>query len=140
MSEMFHTVERAAERLAVHPKTILRFIRDGRLRATRIGKSWRILASDLDSFAGVPVGPVKTRQPPRVTAIAELPDVSMEVSRRLATTLQALLMGSRDPARPIKLDTVYDPERSHLKVVIVADALDTAAILQTLHGLAEAFR
>ena len=64
----------------------------------------------------------------------------MEVSRRLATALQAMVMGPRDPARPIKLDTVYDPERSHLKVVIVADALDTAAILQTLHGLAEAFR
>ena len=140
MSEMFHTVERAAERLAVHPKTILRFIRDGRLRATRIGKSWRILASDLESFAGVPAAPAKAHEPTRVTAIADLSDVSMELSRRLATALQALIMGPRDPARPIKLDTVYDPERSQLKVVIVADALDAAAILKSLHGFAEAFR
>jgi excisionase family DNA binding protein len=140
MSEMLHTVERAAERLAVHPKTILRFIRDGRLRATRIGKSWRILASDLDTFAGVPAAPAKTREPARVTAIAELPDVSMEASRRLATALQALVMGPRARTRPIKLDTVYDPEQSHLKVIIVADALDSAAILQSLHGFAEAFR
>ena len=140
MSEMFHTVERAAERLAVHPKTILRFIRDGRLRATRIGKAWRILASDLDAFAGVPAAPAKTLEPARVTAIVDLSDVSMELSRRLATALQALVMGPRDPARPIKLDTVYDPERSHLKVVIVADALDAAAILKSLHGFAEAFR
>lgn len=137
---MFHTVERAAERLTVHPKTILRFIRDGRLRATRIGKSWRILASDLDSFAGVPATPAKAREPARVTAIADLSDVSLELSRRLATALQALVMGPRDAAHPIKLDTVYDPERSHLKVVIVADALDVATILKSLHGFAEAFR
>jgi excisionase family DNA binding protein len=140
MSEMFHTVERAAERLAVHPKTVLRFIRDGRLRATRIGKSWRILASDLDAFAGVPAAPAKLREPIRVTAIADLPDVSTDVSRRLATALQALVLAPRDRSRPIRLDTAYDPERSHLKVIIVADALDAAAILQSLHGFAEAFR
>jgi excisionase family DNA binding protein len=140
MSEMFHTVERAAERLAVHPKTILRFIRDGRLRATRIGKAWRILASDLDAFAGVPGRAARAHEPVRVTAIAELEDVSMDVSRRLATALQALVMAPRDRTRPIKLDTVYDPERSHLKVVVVAEALDAAALLQSLHGFAEAFR
>ena len=64
----------------------------------------------------------------------------MEVSRRLATALQALVMAPRDQSRPIKLDTAYDPERSHLKVVVVADALDAAAILQSLYGFAEAFR
>jgi excisionase family DNA binding protein len=137
---MFHTVDRAAERLAVHPKTVLRFIRDGRLRATRIGKAWRILASDLDAFAGVPTAPARANEPIRVTAIADLPDVSMDVSRRLATALQALVLTPRDRARSIRLDTVYDPERSHLKVIVVADALDAAAVLQSLHGFAEAFR
>ena len=140
MSEMFHTVERVAERLAVHPKTVLRFIRDGRLRATRIGKAWRILASDLDAFAGVPAQVAKAREPVRVTAIAELEDVSMDLSRRLATALQALVLAPRDRSRPIRLDTVYDPERSHLKVVIVAEAIDAATLLQSLHGFAEAFR
>jgi excisionase family DNA binding protein len=52
MSEELYTVEMAAERLKLHPKTVLRFIRDGRLRATRIGKSYRILRSDLDAFGG----------------------------------------------------------------------------------------
>ena len=140
MSAMFHTVEQAAGRLVVHPKTVLRFIRDGRLRATRIGKAWRILASDLDAFAGAPPAPAKTIEQARVTAIADLPDISMEVARRLAAALQALVMGPRERTRPIKLDTVYDPERSHLKVIIVGDVLDAAAILQSLHGFAEAFR
>jgi hypothetical protein len=40
--------------------------------------------------------------------------------------------------RPIKLDTVYDPERSTLKIIIVADALGAAALLKFLDGFAEA--
>ena len=35
MSQPFHTVADAAEQLRLHPKTILRFIREGRLRAIR---------------------------------------------------------------------------------------------------------
>jgi excisionase family DNA binding protein len=140
MSEMFLTVERAAERLEVHPKTVLRFIRDGRLRATRIGKAWRILRSDLDAFAGVPAVATAKTQVARVTAIVDLPNVSMEMSGRLATALQATLMTPFPRVRPIQLDTVYDPEQSQLKVVIVADIEDAATLLKTLHAYAEAFR
>jgi len=137
---MFYTVERAAARLAVHPKTLLRFIRDGRLRATRIGKSWRVLESDLNAFAGAPASVQPAREPPRVTAIVDLPAISVETSSRLATALQATLIAREERPRPIKLDTVYDPERSHLKVIIVADALDAARLLEAVHGFAEAFR
>ena len=136
MSEMVYSVAHAAERLGVHPKTLLRFIHEGRLRGTRIGKSWRILASDLDAFAGVPAAAAKVREPPRVIAIADLPDITLEVSQRMATALQAILMGRRNEGRPIKLDTIYDPERSHLKVVIVADALDAAGLLKSLDAFA----
>ncbi len=52
MSEELYTVEFAARRLKLHPTTILRFIRDGRLAATKVGKSYRILRSELDRLAG----------------------------------------------------------------------------------------
>lgn len=142
MSEMFHTVEAAAERLSLHPKTVLRCIRDGRLRATRIGKSWRIRAGDLDAFAGGPASVPAAGQAPgaRVTAIADLEGVSMDASQRLASALQASLIGVAARPRPLRLDTAYDPERQTLKVVMVGQVLDVAALLQTLHALQEAFR
>src|SRR5580704_13484475 len=111
MSEMIYSVARAAQRLGVHPKTVLRFVHEGRLAARRIGKSWRILASDLDAFAGVPVAPTTGPAPARVTAIADLYDIGVDVSQRMATALQSMVMGRRGGAAPIKLDTVYDPER-----------------------------
>jgi len=140
VSEDLFTVERVASRLDVHPKTVLRFIRDGRLRATRIGKAYRILRSDLESFAGVTTGAAAARQPTRVTAIVDAPDVSMDVSRRIASTLQAALISPLAAPEPIQLTTAYDPEQGQLKVVIIASPLDTAALLRTLHGLLEAYR
>jgi len=139
MSEIFRSVEHAAQRLTVHPKTVLRFIRDGRLRATRIGKSWRILESDLDAFAGVPVT-APTGEQARVTAIADLPGVSAETARRLASALQTLAI-SRPPGSPsLQLETAYDPERSYLKVVTIGGIQDVATLLQSLNAFAEAFR
>jgi excisionase family DNA binding protein len=135
---MFVSVGQAAERLGLHGKTVLRFIHDGRLPATRIGKSWRILQSDVDGLLGAPAQ--AAAEPIRVTAIADVPGLGLEASRRLATALQAMLTTTVARTRPIQLDTAYDPERAHLKVVVVADAADAAAILQSLTGFAEAFR
>ena len=139
MSEVFHTVEKAAERLQLHPRTILRFIRQGRLRATRIGKAYRILQTDLDAFAGAPP-PAPATEGSRVTAIIDMPGVGVELSQRLASALRATVVGAGVQGRPIKLDTIYDPERRHLKVVILAGALDAAALIQSTHNLAEALR
>jgi len=48
------TVRQAAEALGLHVKTVLRFIREGRLPAHRMGKSYRLRRSDVDAFAGLP--------------------------------------------------------------------------------------
>jgi excisionase family DNA binding protein len=138
MSDIIHTVEHAAARLRLHPKTVLRFIRDGKLRATRVGKAWRILHSDLEAFAGAPAAAPAPRAPPRVTAIADVPGVTPEAAQRIAVALSATLTGRIARPDPIQLDTVYDPARSHLKVIVVGAALETAALLQILHAYAGA--
>lgn len=50
MSNQFYTVEQIASMLDIHPKTIQRYIREGRLRAVKIGKSWRVSGHDLSQF------------------------------------------------------------------------------------------
>ena len=44
------TVPEVAERLKVHPKTVLGWIRSGELKAVRVGKSWRLLEPDVLAF------------------------------------------------------------------------------------------
>jgi excisionase family DNA binding protein len=59
MSEKYYTVEQISELLGMHPKTVQRYIREGRLRAVKIGKGWRVTGHDLSTFtesAGVKSG------------------------------------------------------------------------------------
>ncbi|MGC4017891.1 MAG: helix-turn-helix domain-containing protein [Muricomes sp.] len=51
MDEKYYTVEQVSKLLNIHPKTIQRYIREGKLRANKIGKSWRITGHDLSVFA-----------------------------------------------------------------------------------------
>lgn len=50
MKEIYYTVEQVSKMLSAHPKTIQRYIREGKIRASKIGKSWRISGHDLSAF------------------------------------------------------------------------------------------
>lgn len=50
MNKEYYTVEQISNMLDIHPKTIQRYIREGRLRASKVGKSWRINGHDLSIF------------------------------------------------------------------------------------------
>lgn len=50
MSESLLTPERAAQLLAVRPKTIRDWLKRGRLKGVRAGRLWRIRERDLEAF------------------------------------------------------------------------------------------
>ena len=50
MIKDYYTVDQISSMLNIHPKTIQRYIREGKLYATKIGKSWRIAGHDLSVF------------------------------------------------------------------------------------------
>ncbi len=138
MSEEVYTVEHAAERLKLHPKTVLRFIRDGRLRAAKVGKSYRILRSDLEMLAGATT-PARSDAPDvRVTTVVDLDGLSSERAQRLSVLLTSVRMGNAARPDPMNLSIAHDPTRQSLKVVMVGSPEDTAAMLRLIQGFAEA--
>ncbi len=48
--DMVLTTEEAIEYLKISKPTFLKYIRLGRIRATKAGKGWRILLSELNRF------------------------------------------------------------------------------------------
>src|SRR4051812_21829671 len=106
MSEEVYTVEQFAERLKLHRKTVLRFIRDGRLRAVKVGKSYRILRSDMEAMTGFSRGALETAA--RVTSIVDIAEVSPELAQQLARALPSLRMGREPNPDPMSLDVAYD--------------------------------
>lgn len=50
MTTQLLRVPEAAERLAVHPKTVWREIRAGHLRAIKVRSEWRVPADAIDEY------------------------------------------------------------------------------------------
>jgi excisionase family DNA binding protein len=50
MVDKYFTVDQIAGMIDMHPKTIQRYIRQGRLKAQKIGKGWRVTGHDLSTF------------------------------------------------------------------------------------------
>ncbi len=137
MSEEVYTVEQFAERLNLHPKTVRRFIREGRLRAVKVGRSYRILRSDLEAMAGV----YRSAEPAsnvRVTSIVDLEGVDSHRADRLSAMLSASRMGILGHPDPVAITVAYDPTARRVKIVIVGAPDDTAMLLRLIQTFAEA--
>ena len=156
MSEEVYTVEQFAERLKLHPKTVLRFIKEGRVRAVKVGKSYRILRTEMEAtmtgfspedFRGAAeayrgfvenrTATNRVRAEARVTSIVDLAGVAPDTAERLARMLPAARAGQTAHAEPMNIDVIYDPPRRQLKVLIVGSPGDTAAMLRMIEVLAE---
>ncbi|MBK1866780.1 excisionase family DNA-binding protein [Aestuariivirga sp. YIM B02566] len=130
MSDNLVTVEQAAEELNLHPKTVLRYIRDGRLTATRIGKSYRIARAKLDAFAGVVQGRAETVAGIRTTCIVDIPDLSVDGAQRLATFLHSAALAGNAETPVLHLETAFDPAARSMKVVMIGSVSDVRKLLE----------
>lgn len=50
MENKFYTIDQIAELLGMHHKTIRKFITEGKLGASKVGKQWRISGHDISIF------------------------------------------------------------------------------------------
>jgi excisionase family DNA binding protein len=104
------SVEDVAERLGLHVKTVRNYVREGRLKAVRIGKQYRISRQDLEALTGRPEPApelVRRERHVEVSSIVEIDAISPETAHRLTT----LLMGA---ASGIRIETIYDEQRGRI--------------------------
>jgi excisionase family DNA binding protein len=135
MSRLLFTVEQAAQQLNLHPKTVLRYIRDGRLTATRMGKSYRIPRAELDAFAGLASGSASTGPDARTTCITDISGVTVEAAERVATFLQSAAMAGDAGTPPLCLQTAFDPIAETLNAT---SAYEGAAMTDPVYRSVEA--
>ena len=136
--KLFYTADEAATRLNLHVKTIRRYIADGRLRAKRIGKEYRIAQADLDAFAGAPAASdvVRTRQV-IASSIVDVDAIGPEESHRVTTMIMAALNTRRGEPDFPRVDTIYYEERGRLRITITAGLMLTYELLRMINALLE---
>lgn len=143
MTQDFYSVEQVAERLGLHVKTVRSYIREGKLNAVRIGKQYRIAHADLASLIGGAVPPplrerVTRNRKVAVSAIVEIDAIGREAADRLTTHLLGAA-GAREPASAerLRVQSLYDAERAHLKLIVLGDAHDCGRMLSLADALLE---
>ncbi|GKY86350.1 helix-turn-helix domain-containing protein [Sinisalibacter aestuarii] len=135
-----YTVAEVAELLKLHPKTVLRHIRTGRLAARKAGRSWRITQDALRAYthAELASGPAAIRpdmplgERLRVSAVFEIPEGGAEDAQRLAASLMAL-MNCKDPSwGPARFDVVHQPETGVSRAVLYGTPAFLSAALSAV--------
>ncbi|MGI5157925.1 helix-turn-helix domain-containing protein [Microbispora sp. CA-102843] len=140
MPQQPYSVEQVANLLGLHVKTVRNYVRDGRLKAVRIGKQYRIAREDLEAFMGGPVEPpaaetARRRRHMEASSIVQIDAIPPGEMMTLGNTLMAAAV-SRSPAeRPLRIETVYNEERASLKIIIVGGVADTAEVLRLVTTL-----
>jgi excisionase family DNA binding protein len=142
MSQDLYSVEQVAGLLGLHVKTVRNYVRDGRLRAVRIGKQYRIARADLEALTGQSVaaldGPaVRLHRHIAVSSVVDIDAVDKDTAYRLTTYVTAAVKGRPQGDAPVRIDTIYDEERARLKVIITGSIDTTRTLLGAIEGLAE---
>ena len=92
--ERYYTVDEIANMLSMHPKTIQRYIREDKLHAKKVGKSWRIYEQDLKVFMECSnITNDIMPQTPNKTVASSVVDINVEDSNE-AFDIEKYLMAS----------------------------------------------
>jgi excisionase family DNA binding protein len=129
-----------ATRLNLHVKTVRNYVREGRLKATRIGKQYRISRADLEAFTGHPVPPTESEMARRqrhveVSGIVQIDAISPEASAQMENSLAAFVNGRTKPEEPLRIETIYNRHIGHLKIILFGGANDTGSALKLITAL-----
>jgi excisionase family DNA binding protein len=129
------SVEQVADRLGLHVRTVRGYVRDGKLKAVRIGKQYRITHTDLAAFTGLPAAVSASRRLVEVSSIVQIDGVDRATADRLSIVLTAGLQAPRDTPEPLRLETIHDESRSRMKIVILGGPAATADLLAMIDSL-----
>ncbi len=127
MSDEIYSLEQVAERLGLHVRTVRAYVRDGRLKAVRIGKQYRVTPSDLEALTGVL--PKRARHS-EVSSIVIIDAVPRALADRVTTSLTASAQSRDEGDQRLRIDTLYDEERASLKVIVTGGIATTASLLK----------
>jgi excisionase family DNA binding protein len=137
MPQELYSVEQVASRLGLHVRTIRNYVRDGRLKAVRIGKQYRIAREDLEAFTGTSAAALEVDERTRHVEASSIVHIDA-IDRAGADRISTHVMGSLNQSGigRLRAETVYDEDRAVLKVIILGDLAATAELLRLINLVA----
>ncbi len=149
MEHKLYSIADLSDILKLHPKTILRFIHEGKIKARKIGRSWMVSRDELKEYAHSEFAvEEKPRQETNktdsanlaeriaVSAVVEIDEENSEEASRISNSLMAMLNGKDNSWGKTRFDFFYYPEIRKAKYVLYGSPKFIAAVLGTFDLLA----
>ena len=142
MSQDLLSIFDIASRLNLHIKTVRKYVRDGRLKAIRVGKQYRIARPDLEPFLGHPLPPTeseaaKRRRHIEVSSVAQIDALSPEAALQLESSLAAFVHGNSKGVEPLRIDSIYDRHVGRMRIIFLGGASITSAAIKFMAAFLE---
>ena len=142
MPKDYYTVEQISDLLDIHPKTIQRYIREGKLHATKIGKSWRVTGHDLSVFAESKgdEGPGLENRPPLSVIASSVIDITTngkEDAIRIMNTLTAALNAKPPEYGRSSMQSQYIEHENMVRVTLWGDIRFMALLMEMIASLTQ---
>jgi excisionase family DNA binding protein len=129
------SVEQVAGVLGVHVRTVRRYLREGRLKGTRIGKQYRIAAGDLAALTGQPAAVA-----PHIEAstVVQIDAIHPDAAARVVSGIGGAIQGrDKQSDTPLRVDTVYDAARARLKIIVTGSLATNIGLLKLIDTCAQ---
>ena len=139
MEEKFYTIDQIAEILGMHHKTIRKFITEGKLRANKVGKQWRISGHDLSlfmednnvniksnnklesekiEFSNGDIDSNNRTSKINVSTVIDINEVDIDEHRRISNTILALMNSKDSKMSNSTINIKYYKSDKNLKVML----------------------
>jgi excisionase family DNA binding protein len=134
-----YSLEQVAERLGLQVRTVRSYVRSGRLKAIRIGKQYRVTRESLEDLTGSapPRDAVPRHRHVEVSSVIQVDAVSQDAASRVTNHLAGAAKAPRDGSG-LRVETIFDEERSQLKVIVIGSLPNAANVFRLLQVLLEA--
>ena len=144
INERYYSVAQIARMIEMHPKTIQRYIREGKLRAAKIGKSWRVTGHDLSIFmeehgpeTAQPQAAVPARDRTKTSAVIDIAVIGKDDADRIIRSLQAAMNGKPTEYGQASMTTQFLEGESTLRIALWGNLPFTAAVMNTIEMFME---
>ncbi|MGD8114459.1 MAG: helix-turn-helix domain-containing protein [Sphaerochaetaceae bacterium] len=125
MEEVWYTVSQAAGLLQLHEKTVQRFIREGKLSARKVGRSYRIDGHELSTFAQkgekreeiYRPDPEALKEKPVASAVIDCFIGNSEQAMRISNSFNAVMRSEVPEDGQGRYDFVYFAEEGRGKLI-----------------------
>ena len=140
MPNDLYSIEQVADLLGLHVRTVRNYVREGRLKAVRIGKQYRIGGADLEALTGHPIAapqPVPRQRHVEVSSVVQIDAIGPDDASRVSNMLMAAAKGRDEGDDSLRIDSIYDRERGRLKVILSGGLGTSAGLLRMISVLTE---